>query len=320
MVLLRENLLVNDLDELLQPVSISCDPCNCKTKLYEMNFADGFKIITENIRSLSNNFAGFQLLMHQIDLDYDVIVLTECWLTRQMPLPHLDGYLSFATKNVVLQNDGVVIYVNKNLENISFDEPVCLDANCAVLKIGQDIAIIGIYRSPSQANLSRFLTSLEKVISSLSSFKNVVILGAMNININEGVHDNNSQEYLTMMSYPGYLPKHCLPTRNNNCLDHLFAKTTSASVTLVTETTLTDHYSVIFYLQITAPRSCPKIFLTKLDMKAVDIEMCNLNLSSVFDSSDANIAANELILPIINILQNNTTVYKLARRKLSSPG
>ncbi|KAF9797956.1 hypothetical protein SFRURICE_019299 [Spodoptera frugiperda] len=98
----------NDLDSISVAQSGSCDIDNC----YEMEFntANSLKIISQNIRSLNCNITNFETLLARSRTHWDVIVLTECWLSRSPNIPHMDGYNYFSTSKHKTQNEGVVIY------------------------------------------------------------------------------------------------------------------------------------------------------------------------------------------------------------------
>lgn len=45
-------------------------------------------IIIQNIRSVYSNFNDFEITFSRFKLDVDIIILTECWLSPNKPLPH----------------------------------------------------------------------------------------------------------------------------------------------------------------------------------------------------------------------------------------
>lgn len=80
-----------------------------------------------------------------------------------------------------------------------------MDANCLVCKV-DDTAVVCVYRSPSYGDPKNFYSSLSILISTLGSFKNVTIIGDLNIDIKPNKNDRNSNDYLTSMASLGFLP------------------------------------------------------------------------------------------------------------------
>lgn len=126
-----------------------CAPDRCCDFIVHQN--ENLKIIHINIRSISKNFDQFIVMLATTKTEFDIVVLTECWLKVSGPLPVIQGYNAQATVNNKLQNDGVVIYSKASMACV-IHEPPYLDANCLVCTVGST-AIICIYRSPSYHNL-----------------------------------------------------------------------------------------------------------------------------------------------------------------------
>ena len=74
-----------------------------------------FKLLNQNIRSISSNMSGLEILIARSNIDWDIMVLTECWLKTKPTIPTLNNYKVFASQKNFTQNEGVVIYVKKSL-------------------------------------------------------------------------------------------------------------------------------------------------------------------------------------------------------------
>lgn len=196
-----------------------------------------------NIRSIGSNFTDLLTLLQRISVSLDVILLTECWLSKAPFLPSLQGFVS--TKSTFKnQNDGVVAYIR---DGLGFDcqLPTINDANCLLLKFSNKIAVLAIYRSPSVRNVDSFVVSLDSVLKTLDSNKDIAIIGDLNINISLQSTDTNADIYLNTAASYGMLPAHTFPTRHDNCLDHVIIRTNSHAVTLVLDSFVTDHAPTI---------------------------------------------------------------------------
>lgn len=55
-------------------------------------------------------------MLSAFDFETDVIILTECRLNANKPIPQLPNYQSYHTTRQLNQNDGVVVYVKKHTE------------------------------------------------------------------------------------------------------------------------------------------------------------------------------------------------------------
>lgn len=118
--------IANDIDQLTVFNSYITSPEQCNT--YLTNVTDSLKIIHLNIRSLDNttNFNNLLILLKRISINIDVIVLSECWLSKCPFIPVIPEFVSHSTdfKN---QNDGVVIYIRHYIAH-TIEKPVFVDA------------------------------------------------------------------------------------------------------------------------------------------------------------------------------------------------
>lgn len=122
-----------------------------------------FTILSQNIRSINKNFDSLVVFLHRLRFKPDIIVLTECWLDDSFNELHLDSYKCFYSTKYLNKCDGIVIFTKSELK-ICVSEPKFIDANC--LRLDVDFyTIITIYRSPSLHDITRFLDSLEGIIT-----------------------------------------------------------------------------------------------------------------------------------------------------------
>lgn len=92
-----------------------------------------------------------------MDFMCDIIVLSECWLSKTSYIPNNDGYISHST-GFHNQNDGIVVYTRTGML-CDVSEPEFLDGNCLVIKIGRELAVVELYRSPSFKKWKTFLSA-----------------------------------------------------------------------------------------------------------------------------------------------------------------
>ena len=121
----------------------------------------------------------------------------------------------------------------------------------------KNVAILGIYRSPSHLDAITFTGCLDEHLNdlrlSMSNYKNIYILGDINIDIittpkETSQERRNRLHYLNVLSTHGLLPGHILSTRDDIYLYHVFLKIDNihrAASAIVLTTTVTDHNLVI---------------------------------------------------------------------------
>lgn len=305
------NNLINDIDETSISTPHKCGPEEC-TKLVAKH-KNNLNIISQNIRSVSANFSDFTVLLKRINITCDLIIFSECWLAFNPIIPPLNNYITYTSTNPVNQNDGVVAYVSNNLLNVSICEPPIEDASCLLIKIGLDIAVLAIYRPHAFNNAENFLQSLLHVLSSLSSFQTVVITGDINIDIHPGNKDPFSEDYLNLLAIQGLIPAHSYPTHGLTCLDHIIMKSKHQSDTLIIETTVTDHDTILLSININSPQTASKLH-TKIDHASLKEDMLKIDLSPIFTISDVNKATTLMIDLLRNTITKNATVKTIPRR------
>lgn len=282
----------SDLDNHQISSSITCEVSDAFQYL-NGSLNNNLTIITQNIRSIGRNMPHFEAFLANVGIDFDILVLTECWLTKNSCPPSLQNYNYYLTKNCTNQNEGVVTYISTALAYEVYEPPI-LDANCIVIKLGNLTAIISIYRSPSVQNIDNFLTSLDDILKTLSSYKNIIVTGDINLNIHNDIIDPRSNTYLNMLASHGLQTGHTLPTRGKNCLDHMNLKTACRSNVVIIKSSVTDHFPVCLVMESRTNHKILNKPHDKIDFSK-SVEYIRTNLSTdLFKFDDANKAVESL--------------------------
>lgn len=305
--------ITQELEQLSVSSSYQCSPEQCNT--YLDNVVNGFNIFHLNIRSIGNstNFNNLLILLNRIKVHFDAIVLSECWLRKCPYLPTIPGFEAFQS-NHANQNDGIVVYVRQNLQ-VTVEIPIFTDANCLILKFGTEIALVAIYRSPSFRNTNDFIDCLDLTMHSLMSFKTIILIGDININISQNANDINSDTYLNTVASHAMLPAHLFPTRNNACLDHAVIKSNKPAITLVLDSTITDHAPVIVFCKLTFD-----VTKTLSSSRRVDVDACvavlqTIDFTSVMNCDDATTAATCFVNIVSTVVNNNSVTRTIPSKK-----
>lgn len=271
-------------------------------------------VISQNIRSVNKNIIDFKVTLNRSNLDFDLIVLSECWLKGCDAIPELDGYSTYYTKEHINQNSGVIAYVRTNLSNVSVHEPSLLEADCLVVRI-DNTTFICIYRSPSFHSADRFLQSLDNLLNDLKHTTNIIILGDINIDISNNTNDAKADEYLDLLAMHHLIPGHTFPTRLEKCIDHCMVKTKTKVTTAICPTSTTDHSSLFLILPLAQRPKRHDKYVHKIDFNVASKFLSEINWNDCDQINDANQLTEFFIATVTNIIKNSTRVHKAPSRK-----
>ena len=276
-----------------------------------------FKVITQNIRSINCNMSGMVTLLARSNVDWDLIVLTECWLLSVHNPPIMDGYDYYSTTDNKNQNEGIVVFIKKGI-NASVKEPSIMDCNSLLITLEKHTMVLSIYRSPSIRNVDNFLESLHNVLYNVASkYKNVILTGDINIDISENALDTRKHNYLNLMASHGMLPAHVIPTHSKSCIDHVILKTKFPASCLVAETSLTDHYSVIISVDMSIPvNQNAKKILKRIDYASLDLVIPKIDFAPLYSMTDVNDAVASFTGSLNTAMESCTKTIIVARRKI----
>lgn len=310
---------VNDIDNIEIASSIACDCSNLSEHIYIKK--NDLTIISQNIRSIYANFDNFIVMLSSFKFEADLIILTECRLNTNKPIPQIPNYHSHVTTRQMNQNDGIVIYVKKSLKpkvlEIQLSQASCLQVDIL------NNTVLGIYRSPSNTNHDKFLDSLTLHLDTLAPQKNIIIAGDININIRPkdretSFEQRNRNNYLNMLSAYGILPGHTLPTREQNCLDHFMLrfhkKKTSASIAIL-QTTITDHYTTFLKLSKIKNSEVTSKTVTTLNYEQALKYLQEKNIADLLFCHDPNLLTELLIQKLTDCIVNNTITKNIPNSK-----
>ena len=180
------------------------------------------KIIYGNVRSINKNF--FNLLANVNVQYYDLIALSETWLSDNVPCPYLNNFCFISAGSCYGKSGGVVMYFKNSLrvKSIMLDDIPLVNSFTeflAVEIVEIKIIILLIYRHPT-GNLNDFLNALDYIFSSNTFNKSdysVFVMGDVNINI---LKDSKiCKDYLNLYISHSYNCFNEKPTRSVNGSD-----------------------------------------------------------------------------------------------------
>ncbi|KAL0809160.1 hypothetical protein ABMA28_011393 [Loxostege sticticalis] len=270
------------------------------------------KILHVNIRSLNCNFSALETILHRLSAPADIIILSECWLSKCPTLPGITGFTS-CNSDYNNQNAGVAAYVRENLI-YSYDLVDFNDADCLLLKFSNSMAILGMYRSPSYKDIDRFLGSLDATLKGLNNYQNVAIIG--DININPDSYDHSKADlYLDVLASYGMLPTYVFPTRKKSCLDHVILRSRTSTVTIVLDSLFTDHAPVFFSSDLKLNTNNVKRVRKHIDIESCVQQLEMTDFSHVLACDNGDVATDYLIDILSDVVKTNTSVKYIPSRK-----
>ncbi|KOB73184.1 putative RNA-directed DNA polymerase, partial [Operophtera brumata] len=309
---IQQNEICDHIDDLSVAKVHECVPETCKSLIDTSEKA--LIILTQNIRCIYKNFDSFELLHARLGFKCDILILTECWINEDKPFPQIPNYNMAFTKNCINKNGGIVIYFKCSI-NCTIEEPDFQDSNCLVLRMGNNIAIIALYRSPSFTHIDNFLNSLDSVLGSVKNYPTITVLGDINIDIQPDNFDRHSPSYLELLATHGLLPGHTLITRGEKCYDHIILKSKNECSTVILQTYLTDHCPALLSITKTGKMIAPKKLISKTNMNTVIDKLNVTDFSQILNIMDANAAAELLVNKLMEIVRVSTRIFKVPQNQ-----
>lgn len=275
-----------------------------------------------NIRSVEKNFEELLILLHNLQREVHVLVLTETWLTDIFPdYLNIKNFNSIHVCNKYNKCDGIIIYVSNLLEIEQFSlQPLnhCNSIRISVRFNNDTYNITGIYR-PWQCNVELFINELSNFFSNHKK-ETEIIIGDMNIDLLAKNESYNLNFYKTILSELGFLSVINKFTRveckSSSCLDHIWIKHTQKQIkSYIIKSKITDHYPVGIVVLNKEKKEIPDTLLRKKFclQQAVE-EIGNIDWEDMYLISDTNTAAQYFINKICTCVNNASKEVKLNRK------
>lgn len=309
---------------------IEVDSSSCKTYFNDHNNnTDSFKVFHLNVCSINKNFNQVQVLLKIINVNPDIIILSEARLVPNLDLRIFDieGYDMYHTVHHYRQNDGVVAYIRSDLKH-ECKEMLIKDSNCLALNVNKNNKLfsgLAFYRSPN-GDLNHFLEKLPNLLSSTIKPNSIhFVTGDININI-IGQIPHQNHDYLNIMTSAGLISILNKPTREKNCIDHMFITNKDIYKTeVLLLPKVTDHCPAILnYTSDTQENNTPRILQNKSTVQKINFEQLKNDLNKekwthILSSTDPNEAVTIFTSTLRTTIEKNTTTEEINRTKTKSP-
>lgn len=294
-----------------------------------MNKLDKNKLIIfhQNIRSLRENWEVMCATLRTQNFWPDIIIVSEIWIFEaEVGFFNIENYDSEFNCNESYRAGGVAVFYKKGLRArkcyVSFNTA---DVLKIIIEGDVKISLLAVYRL-HDFTIEEFNTELGFFLDRASKYKNLIILGDMNIDILPNSNSNVREGYLQILSSHGLECGIRTPTRvtetSISCLDHIFYRLPNIrTASRAIDNGITDHHSTLIEIQLKTELKFGRLTLNKSDLDLFFQEVGLLNLRP--DSEDAEEAYNNFN-SLINealeksIKQKTLKTKRAGRLRLSS--
>uniref|UniRef100_A0A146LRR3 Putative RNA-directed DNA polymerase from transposon BS n=1 Tax=Lygus hesperus TaxID=30085 RepID=A0A146LRR3_LYGHE len=303
-------------------------PLECQDINALNNFsASNFSVMTINIRSIQANWDELVCYLDQMTDKPKVIVLTEIWYS-----PHcnyatayrLPAYNLCVSTTTINKACGVIVYTAKDINIDLQEEWEVIGASVISTKFtldSHDFMLVCIYRS-HVATISEFNNDLKLKLQTSSHTGITIITGDINLNIMETNENVEIAEYYDFLHELGYISWINVPTRGNNCLDHIMVKaprnTFTRSKSAILKISITDHFPIAFAIEAPSGHTnntAKNPTVKKLDVNKFKEIMKLVDWSPVYMIYDINQAFDTFLCILHNCIEICTTYVKPKNHK-----
>lgn len=187
-----------------------------------------FKLFCINIQSVRYKKSEFEAFLYDINADFDIICLTEHWLTKSELKHGLNiGAWNLASNfsrteatcgGILILAGAKVVCEPHNVINALSVELHC-EISSVIIKVS-NLVIVNVYRPPS-GNFNIFISIVENILLILNlPYKNVLFCGDFNVKFGSG--DNRDNTLCDIFKSFGFMRTIFTKTHIKNCLDNIF--------------------------------------------------------------------------------------------------
>jgi hypothetical protein len=274
------------------------------------------KLLHINIRSMQRNFNNFLVIFTRLNISFDLVILSECWINDNSTIQQIEGYTSFSTQKYINKSGGVVAYVN-NKWSSNVSEPDIADANCLMIEVPNVFTTLGFYRSPSFRNTDNFIFSLDKLLESVSPNTCLIMAGDINIDILEAASDEEHiSNYLELLASHRLLPTINKPTHSKTCIDHIFIPSGYEAEAIVCSSDLTDHDLIMIGIKTERQKATvQKRSRLKVDYSGLYRDLEAVDWSPITQSHSVDDSVSSFSTIITEALSKNSQIIHISHSK-----
>ena len=221
------------------------------------------KILNMNIRSISANGTDFVAYLGTLDINFDIICLTETWMNeRRKIINHFPNYNSFESSRPLRDGGGVLVLVRQELSaseipNTNHNSDVLECVFVEVADTDKTFAVGCCYRPPSpnnSYNSSCFTNLLSEMLHSISGkYHDCFVCGDFNLDLLKIDNDHNISRFYDSINSLAFIPVISKPTRitddSFSLIDNIFVNNPFNYKSGILKFDLTDHLPTFIILK-----------------------------------------------------------------------
>lgn len=272
-----------------------------------LNKGTGLMILHQNIRSMRSNFDSFLTELAALDYIPKILILSEIWIKEsEVNLYQIPDYILHIKTNENYKAGGIAIFIHSTVDHSQFSFANFVSADVIEVTFtasDSEFLLIAIYKLHNFSSIL-FMDELNMYLSnkSINSFKNILIMGDMNINLLE--NNNLTDEYKIILANNGLHSLINSPTRiterTETCIDHVIVKISNINKILidavVIDNNVTDHCMTAVWVRSgggVADYNALKVNNTsayRINFDTLDNLLDNADWNDVYLQSDASLA------------------------------
>lgn len=222
-----------------------------------------FSLFHLNCRSIKNKFQNIEILLSEMNLKFDIIALTETWLTENDDISYynIDGYNTEYINRKNKHGGGIIIFINNQfsinkINELSFSENGYMDALALEVQVNNTKFNVACIYKPPSVNIHEFTNKFSNYVELLSTKDKCYICGDFNIDLLKYESQNGSKNFVEQLFTSGYYPVISKPTRITNSsstlIDNIWTNDLSNApdtISGILVDDISDHFPIFYTIK-----------------------------------------------------------------------
>lgn len=287
-------------------------------------------ILTVNIRSLEQNFEKLLIHLQLLKQKPDIIVCTESWNIVNIFEYSIENYKIYYNESTLNQNDGVVVYINKEISEVTKIKIVndFKFLNSVIYTHNTEIKITYVYRCFALSK-AEFTDVFGRYLTINNNTQHHIITGDFNFDILKP--DFQGELLINTLLSKGFEPYITGITRPNisdltqgSCIDNFFIK--SSSLNFISSKLLcpfNDHLNIFLKCDFDSIEKKENSKPTKINFNKISDKLKSKNWSELYKIQDPELASRFFINELKKHIESSTEKIKskknIPRKKWITP-
>ena len=234
-----------------------------KAVVNNFNQRNTFSFFHLNIRSMPANLTNMLCYMANLDLEFDIIGITENWLTKDnKDLYFIDNYDHISNIRTDRAGGGVSLFIASHIKYKQLTEFCIINDHLECIFIEAEIKssfnIIGIVYRPPNSDMNAFTSLFNDILEKLKiSNRKSWIMGDFNIDLMKNTSHRPTNDFLNMLFSNSLMPLINKPTRitthSATLIDNIFSNSHDTEGKILQgnlTTSISDHFAQFHIIEI----------------------------------------------------------------------